>query len=78
MAIRLLSDHGRLPLDELLQLYNGEANVQIKRSLLRTFADSKDPRARAKLLEIARGKRSDRDARDSRSGSWATRTTSRP
>jgi len=55
MAIRLLSDNGRMPLNELLQLYNTETNVQIKQGLLRTFADSKDPRAQAKLLDIARG-----------------------
>ena len=54
MAIRMLSDNGRMPLDELLQLYNTETNVQIKQGLLRTFADSKDPRAQAKLLDIAR------------------------
>jgi HEAT repeat protein len=55
MAIRVLSDNGRMPLDELLQLYNTETNVQIKQGLLRTFADSKDPRAQAKLLDVARG-----------------------
>lgn len=55
MAIRVLSDGGRMPLEDLLQLYNTETNVQIKQGLLRTFADSKDPRAQAKLLAIARG-----------------------
>jgi HEAT repeat protein len=54
MAIRMLSDDGKMPLDELLQLYNTETNVQIKQGLLRTFADSKDPRAQAKLFDIAR------------------------
>lgn len=53
-AIRRLSYHGRLPIDELLQLYNGESNPQIKQSLLRTFADMNDPRAQSKLLDIAR------------------------
>ena len=53
-AIRRLSDHGRLPLDELLQLYTSEQNVQIKQSLLRSFADSNDPRAQAKLWDIAK------------------------
>ena len=53
-AIRRLSDHGKLPLDELLQLYTNEQNVQIKQSLLRAFADMNDPRAQAKLLDIAR------------------------
>jgi HEAT repeat protein len=53
-AIRRLSDHGRLPLDELLQLYSTEQNVQIKQSLLRSFADMNDPRAQAKLWDIAK------------------------
>jgi HEAT repeat protein len=55
IAIRLLSDHGRMAIDELLQLYNGETNLQIKQGLLRMFAGNNDPRARAKLLEIVRG-----------------------
>jgi len=55
MAIRVLSDRGRMPLDDLLQLYNAETDVQIKQGLLRTFADNKDPRAKEKLLSIARG-----------------------
>ncbi|HEY3580481.1 MAG TPA: HEAT repeat domain-containing protein [Pyrinomonadaceae bacterium] len=55
MAIRVLTDHGRMPLDDLLQLYNAETNVQIKQGLLRTFADNKDPKAKEKLLSIARG-----------------------
>ena len=54
-AIRRLSDNGRIPVDELMQLYTTETNLQIKQGLLRTFADSPDPRAYAKLLEIARG-----------------------
>jgi HEAT repeat protein len=54
-AIRRLGDNGRIAIDDLLQLYSGETNQQIKQGLLRTFADNSDPRARAKLLEIARG-----------------------
>jgi HEAT repeat protein len=54
-AIRRLGDHGRISIDELLQLYSSETNVQIKQSLLRALASSNDPRARAKLFEIARG-----------------------
>jgi HEAT repeat protein len=54
-AIRYLGGHRRLALDQLLQLYTGETNVQIKQGLLRAFADNDDPRARAKLVEIARG-----------------------
>jgi len=55
IAIRMLGDHGRMALDELLQLYNSETNPQIKQSLLRAFAESNDPRAREQLLQIARG-----------------------
>ena len=54
-AIRRLSDHKRVSMDELLQLYASETNLQIKQSLLRAFANSTDPRARARLFEIARG-----------------------
>jgi HEAT repeat protein len=54
-AIRRLGDHGRIAIDDLMQLYSGEPNVQIKQGLLRAFADNNDPRARAKLYEIARG-----------------------
>ena len=54
-AIRVLSDHGLMGLEELLQLYSAETNVQIKQGLLRTFGNNKDPRAQAKLLEVARG-----------------------
>ena len=54
-AIRRLGDHGRIALDDLLQLYTSETNVQIKMGLLRTFGENSDPRARVKLIEIARG-----------------------
>jgi HEAT repeat protein len=54
-AIRRLGDHSRVSLDELLQLYSSEPNVQIKQALLRTFADINDPKATGKLMEIARG-----------------------
>lgn len=54
-AIRRLGDHGRVSMDELLQLYTSETNVQIKQGLLRVFAESSDPRALGKLFEIARG-----------------------
>ncbi len=54
-AIRRLGDHGRIALDDLLQLYSTEQNPQIKQGLLRAFAANSDPRARAKLFEIARG-----------------------
>lgn len=54
-AIRRLGDHQRISLDDLLQLYTSETNVQLKQGLLRAFANNDDPRARAKLLDIARG-----------------------
>jgi HEAT repeat protein len=54
-AIRRLGDHGRIALDDLLQLYTSETNMQIKQSLLRAFGENNDPRAHAKLVEIARG-----------------------
>jgi HEAT repeat protein len=54
-AIRRLGDRGRIAIDDLLQLYSSEQNLQIKQGLLRAFADNNDPRARAKLFEIARG-----------------------
>ena len=53
-AIRRLGDHGNVSIDELLQIYTGEQNIQIKQGLLRVFGDSNDPRAREKLMEIAR------------------------
>ena len=54
-AIRRLGDRGRVALDDLLQLYSTETSPQIKQSLLRAFAESNDPRAVAKVFEIARG-----------------------
>ena len=54
-AIRRLGDHGRVTLDDLIQLYTSETNLQIKQSLLRAFATNKDPRAYTKLVDIARG-----------------------
>jgi HEAT repeat protein len=54
-AIRRLADRGRISIDDLLQLYNTETNTSIKQGLVRAYADIKDPRAYAKLMEIARG-----------------------
>jgi HEAT repeat protein len=53
-AIRRLSDHGRMSIDDLLQLYSTESNMAIKQGLLRAYGDIKDPRAQGKLLEVAR------------------------
>ena len=54
-AIRRLGDHGRVSIEELLQLYTSETDLQIKQGLLRVFAESNDPRAQQKLFDIARG-----------------------
>jgi HEAT repeat protein len=54
-ALRRLGDHQRISLDEIMQLYTSETNLQIKQGLLRVIAESNDPRAQAKLFEIARG-----------------------
>ena len=54
-AIRRLGNNGHVGIDDLLQLYSTEQTLPIKQSLLRAFAESKDPRAHAKVLEIARG-----------------------
>ena len=54
-AIRRLGDHGRVSMEELLQLYTSEQYVQITLGLLRAFAESSDPRAVGKLFDIARG-----------------------
>ena len=54
-ALRRLGDHQRISLDEIMQLYTSETNLQIKQGLLRVIGDSNDARAQAKLFEIARG-----------------------
>lgn len=53
-AIRRLGNN-RVGIQDLLQLYSSETNLQIKQALLRSFAESNDPRATPKLFEIARG-----------------------
>ena len=53
-AIRSLGNRGRIALDDLLALYSGESNLQIKQGLLRAFGNVDDVRAQTKLLEIAR------------------------
>lgn len=53
-AIRRLGDHGRVSLDDLMQLYTSETSLQIKQGLLRAFGNSNDPRALGKLYDIAR------------------------
>jgi HEAT repeat protein len=53
-AIRRIGDRGRGSYDDLLQLYNSEMNQQIRQGLIRAYAEMNDPRALAKLYEIAR------------------------
>ena len=53
-AIRRLGDRGRISIDDLLQLYSTETDAAIKQGLLRAYGDINDPRARAKLWEVAR------------------------
>ncbi len=62
-AIRRLGDHGRIAMDDLLQLYTGETNVQIKQGLLRAFADNNDPRAQRQAVRNSSWQRCDRTAR---------------
>ncbi|HEX7176204.1 MAG TPA: HEAT repeat domain-containing protein [Pyrinomonadaceae bacterium] len=40
--------------DELVQLYNSEPSIDIKRQIIHGFFDTKDARAHSKLVEIAR------------------------
>ncbi len=54
-AIRRLGDRGSASIDDLLQLYTGQDSESIKQSLIRAYSEINDPRARAKLAEIARG-----------------------
>jgi HEAT repeat protein len=53
-AIRRLGDRGKASIDDLLSLYSSETNAAIKQGLIRAYADLDDPRAIAKLIEIAR------------------------
>jgi HEAT repeat protein len=53
-AIRRLGNRGDKAIDDLLQLYVTETNPEIKLGLIRAYAEMQDPRAAAKLFEIAR------------------------
>jgi HEAT repeat protein len=52
-AIRRLGDRGKISIDELLQLYTTETNLNIKQGLLRAFSDVNDPRTLDKLRQVA-------------------------
>lgn len=53
-AIRRLGER-KSSLEDLLQLYASENNPGIKQGLIRAYSEMNDPRALAKLYEIARG-----------------------
>src|SRR6185369_3245928 len=40
--------------EELMKIYTGDANIEVKRAALRSLAETKSPRAQARLLEVAR------------------------
>ncbi len=54
-AIHLLGEDSPSAYDDLLQIYNADQNLEIRRQLVHAFSDMKDPRAQQKLLDIARG-----------------------
>ena len=63
IAIHFLGEEGGEPaFDELVRLYDAERSPDIKRQLLHAFGDTKSPRGHAKLLAIARTRRSSHGA----------------
>lgn len=58
-AIHWLGERQDSAYDDLLQIYNADQNVEIRRQLVHAFSDMKDPRALQKLLDIARGTSND-------------------
>jgi HEAT repeat protein len=54
-AIRRLGEHDGAALPDLLSLYATEPSLEIKQGLIRAYSEMNDPRAVAKLVEIARG-----------------------
>jgi HEAT repeat protein len=52
-AIRRVAEHGGIALDDLLGLYSDETNEAIKEGLLHAYSEIDDPRAIAKLAEVA-------------------------
>lgn len=53
-AIRRLGERGSNSLPDLLSLYASETNAEIKQGLIRSYGEIEDPRAIAKLFDIAR------------------------
>jgi len=63
-AIRRLGDKNTdATFDELMRLFQIEQSLDLKREILNAFGDMKSPRARAKLLEIARNTGENTDLR---------------
>lgn len=63
-AIRRLGEHnGEAMLDELMRLYQAEQSLEVRRDILNAVSDINSPRARAKLLEIARNTSENADLR---------------
>lgn len=58
-AIHWLGERDQSAYDDLIQIYNSDQNVEIRRQLVHAFSDMKDPRGVQKLLEIARGTSND-------------------
>ena len=58
-AIHQLGEDSASAYDDLLQIYNADQNLEIRRQLVHAFSDMKDPRAQQKLLGIARGTSND-------------------
>lgn len=54
-AVRQLGDFKRDDAaEEIMKIYNADANIEVKKAALRSLAETKNPRAQARLLEIAR------------------------
>ena len=63
-AIRRLGEHnGEAMLDELMRLYQTEQSLEVKRDIVHALSDMKGPRAKTKLLEIARNTAENADLR---------------
>ena len=58
-AIHWLGENTASAYDDLLQIYNADQNMEIRRQLVHAFSDMKDPRGFQKILEIARGTAND-------------------
>ena len=63
-AIRVLGNReDGAALDDLVRIYETDTNREIKEQIINTLADIEDPRAYAKLVEVARNPAGDSDLR---------------